>query len=207
MAGSGNPLATRFEQEVHTQFLQVRGGKLAVLGESMIRQIILRPLAIICLATVSPVDAQQAISAVRHGETVAPKGADLRPLSEAGQRRAGLLATLLKDAGITAIFTSDAERTVTTAEPLAKLFRIEPKALGQLSTQFKQKDIDAFVGVLRSEHRSDIVLVVGHSNSVPALLKALGHPGEIKIPETEFDNLFVLISKSEGPPTLLRLRF
>jgi len=110
---------------------------------------------------------------VRHGETVAPKGTDLRPLSEAGQRRAVLLATLLKDAGINAIFTSDLERTIKTAEPLAQALQIEPKALSRLSVGFKPNDIDAFVDLLRSEHRRDIVLVVGHANSVPALLKAI----------------------------------
>jgi hypothetical protein len=35
----------------------------------------------------------------------------------------------------------------------------------------------------------------------------LGHTAEIKIPETEYDNLFVLFPKIEGPPTVLRLRF
>jgi broad specificity phosphatase PhoE len=118
-----------------------------------------------------------------------------------------LLATLLKDAGINAIFTSDLERTIKTAEPLAQRLEIEPKPLSLLSVSPKPSDIDAFVDLLRSEHRRDIVLVVGHANSVPALLKALGHPVEIKIPETEFDNLFVLIPMSEGPPKLLRLRF
>jgi broad specificity phosphatase PhoE len=153
-------------------------------------------LAIIFLVIGSLANAQQSIFVVRHGETVAPKGADFRPLSEAGRRRAELLANLLKDAGITTIFTSDAERAVKTAEPLAKSLRVEPKTLGQFGTQFKQKDIDAFVGALRNEHRSDIVLVVAHSNSVPALLKTMGHPVEIKISETEFDNLFVFIPRS-----------
>ena len=97
-----------------------------------------------CLAV-----AQQAIFLVRHGETVAPKGTDARPLSEAGQRRAALLATLLKDAGIKAIFTSDIERTIKTAEPLAQTLRIEPKALSQLNVpEFKQNDVDAFVAFL-----------------------------------------------------------
>jgi hypothetical protein len=48
-------------------------------------------------------EAQQAIFLVRHGETGAPKGSDVRPLSEVGQRRAMVLATLLKDSGIKAI--------------------------------------------------------------------------------------------------------
>jgi hypothetical protein len=50
-------------------------------------------------------------------------------------------------------------------------------------------------------------LLVGHSNTVLALLKALGHPVEIKIPETDFDNLFVLIPKGQDPPIVLRLRY
>ena len=164
-------------------------------------------LSAFLLALSFPAQAQQAIFLVRHGETVAPKGTDLRPLSEAGQWRAVLLATLLKDAGINAIFTSDLERTVKTAEPLATSLRVEPKALAQLNVRFKPNDIDAFVNLLRSEHGRDIVLVVGHSNSVPALLKASGHPVEIKIPETDFGNLFVSIPKSEGPLILLRLRY
>jgi broad specificity phosphatase PhoE len=171
------------------------------------RKVMLAIVATVFLGCTALAQAQQAIFLVRHGETVAPKGTKLRPLSEAGQRRAVLLATLLKDAGINVVFTSDLERTVKTAEPLAQSLRIKPKTLGQLNTQFKQNDVDAFVALLRSEHGRDIVLLVGHANTVPALLKALGHPLEIEIPETEFDNLFVLIPKSEGPPILLRLRY
>ena len=78
-------------------------------------------------------EAQQAIFLVRHAETVAPRATDLRPLSEAGQRRAVLLAKLLKDAGINAIYTSDLERAVKTAEPLAESLRIAPKPLSQPS--------------------------------------------------------------------------
>lgn len=152
-------------------------------------------------------EAQQVIFLVRHAETVAPRATDLRPLCEAGQRRAVLLAKLLKDAGINAIYTSDLERAVKTAEPLAESLRIAPKPLSQLSVSFKPNDIENFVSRLRNEHRQDVVLVVGHSNSVPALLKGLGHPAEIKIPETEFDNLFVLIPANDGPPKLLRLRY
>ena len=67
--------------------------------------------------------------------------------------------------------------------------------------------MESFVELLRTEHRESIVLFVGHSNTVPALIKALGHTAEIKIPETEYDNLFLVFPKSEGPPTVLRLRF
>jgi hypothetical protein len=50
-------------------------------------------------------------------------------------------------------------------------------------------------------------LIVGHDRSVPALLKLFGHPVDIKIEPTEYDNLFVLVPKETGPPTVLRLRY
>jgi len=53
----------------------------------------------VVLSCFNVAEAQQAIFLVRHGETVAPKGTDLRPLSEAGQRRAVLLATPAKGCG------------------------------------------------------------------------------------------------------------
>ena len=85
---------------------------------------------------------------------------------------------------------------------------LQPKALSQLNVPgFKQSDVDAFIDFLRTQHRNDIVLLVGHRETVPALLKALGHPVEIEISETEFDNLFVLTPKADGPPTVLRLRY
>jgi phosphohistidine phosphatase SixA len=98
-----------------------------------------------------------------------------RPLTESGQRRAMLVANVLKDAGINAIFTSSLQRAVKTAVPLAIASRIEPKPLPRLSTKFDPKDMQAFVELLRSQHRDSIVLFVGESNAVPALIKALGH--------------------------------
>ena len=88
-------------------------------------------LAIILLATASA-DAQQAIFLVRHVDTVREKGNADVPLSEAGERRAGALAALLKDSGINVIYTTGLQRTVKTAEPLAKSVGIEPKLIPQL---------------------------------------------------------------------------
>jgi broad specificity phosphatase PhoE len=152
-------------------------------------------------------DAQQAIFLVRHGDTVREKGNPDVPLSEAGERRATALAALLKDSGINVVYTTGLQRTVKTAEPLAKLLNIEPKVRPQLRPGSKPNEAEEFAGLLRAEHRQDVVLTVLHSNSVPALIKALGHTTPIKIPETEFDNLFVLIPRPEGPPTVLRLRY
>ena len=151
--------------------------------------------------------AQQVIFVVRHAEFIRSADGQDRPLTEAGHQRAKALATLLKDTGINTIFTSTLQPTIETAKPLAQALKLEPTALPQLTTKFKPSDVDAFVDLLRSRHRADIVLFVGHSNTVPALIKVLGHPNEIEIPAGEYDNLFVVVPKSEGPPIVLRLRF
>jgi broad specificity phosphatase PhoE len=159
------------------------------------------------LTTASIAQAQQAIFLVRHGDTVREKGNPDVPLSEAGERRAVALAALLKDSGINVIYTTGLQRTVKTAEPLAKLLGIEPRINPQLRPGSKPADAEEFAKRLRAEHPEDVLLVVLHSNSVPALLRALGHPVAIKIPESEFDNLFVIIPRPQGAPTMLRLRY
>ena len=49
------------------------------------------------------------------------------------------------------------------------------------------------------------VLVVGHSNTVPEIVKALGVTAPLKIDDTEYDNLLVVTSATQ--PQLLRLRY
>jgi hypothetical protein len=51
------------------------------------------------------------------------------------------------------------------------------------------------------------VLVIGHSNTVPELLKQLGVKTPITIADNEYDNLFVIVRPDAGEPTLIRLRY
>jgi hypothetical protein len=51
------------------------------------------------------------------------------------------------------------------------------------------------------------VLVVGHSNTLPEVLKKLGVKDDIKIEDSEYDNLFIVVRPESGEPTLIRLRF
>src|SRR4029077_6321979 len=66
----------------------------------------------------------QHIVLVRHAD---PAAGGVDPtLSPAGVHRAAVLAKMLADAGIVAIFTSDLRRTKETAKPLAQLLGITP---------------------------------------------------------------------------------
>jgi probable phosphoglycerate mutase len=144
-------------------------------------------------------DAQHVVFLVRHGEQASGANGDA-PLTEAGQRRARALATVLKDAGLTAIYVSESQRTMQTAEPLAQVLQIEP-------TRLPRRDIEGLISHLRTQHAEGRVLIVSHSLTIPHVLKAFGHPEEVVIQREEYDRLFVIVPKPTGPPLVFVLRF
>src|SRR5204862_431133 len=82
-----------------------------------------------------------------------------------------LLAGLLRSAGVRAIYTSDAPRAVETARPLAADLGLQPTALASKTPD----ELDAaIVAAMRKDHAGDVVLVVGHTDIIPGLLRALG---------------------------------
>jgi broad specificity phosphatase PhoE len=162
------------------------------------KRMILFLVTSLILLAVSVAEAQQAIFLVRHAEQSAET--DDPELTEAGKKRAQALASVLKYAGINVIYTTERRRAIQTAEPAEKLLNIVSKRL-------VLRDLDGLVARLRTQDANDRVLVVSHSLALPRLLKALGHPMAVTIPLDEYDNLFVLVPKSEGSPTVLRLRY
>jgi phosphohistidine phosphatase SixA len=142
--------------------------------------------------------AQRAVLVVRHADRL--DDSEDSPLSAAGKERAQRLAALLKDVGITAIYTSQFQRTMQTVEPLARALKISPVSL-------PTADQEGLIKRIRAQHRQDVVLIVGHQMSVPALLKLLGHSEDLTIAATEYDNLFIVVPTSGGRPNVLRLRY
>ena len=51
------------------------------------------------------------------------------------------------------------------------------------------------------------VLVVGHSNTVPAVIRALGGPAMPEICDAQYANLYVLVLAPGEPTRLARTRF
>jgi broad specificity phosphatase PhoE len=106
---------------------------------------------------------------------------------------------MLKDAGVTAIYSTDTERTRDTVQPLAA-------ALG-LKVVLYDKAEAAFAARMQTEQPQGIVLVSAHSNTIPDFLKVLGCPADFNIEQDEYDNLFVVTPSSGGSTTLIRLRY
>ena len=139
--------------------------------------------------------AQSTIFFVRHAEKAATGGDD-PDLSDAGRARADALAATLKDAGISAIFATELKRTQQTAAPLAKMLHLDP-------TIMPAKDSAALIATLRASPGN--ALVVGHSNTIPELIKAFGIATPIQIADGDYDNLFVLVLDEK--PRLMRLHY
>jgi broad specificity phosphatase PhoE len=139
--------------------------------------------------------AQSTIFVVRHAEKAETPGENPE-LSEVGRTRAEALAKLLKDANITAIYASEFKRTQETAAPLAK-------ALGITVVNVPAKDTAALAAKLRTTNGN--ILVVGHGNTIPDLLEALGISAPIDIGENDYDELFVVVL--DGTPRFIRLHY
>lgn len=134
---------------------------------------------------------------VRHAERV-PEGRDPE-LSEVGARHAQRLAELLEYSGIAAIYVSEARRTQQTAAPLAAATGVNP----QVVPADRHKRL---LRRLKWRHGGDVVLVVGHSNTVPLIADGLG--AEIGVVEAEeYSGLWVISYSRLRGTRVLTLRY
>jgi phosphohistidine phosphatase SixA len=135
-------------------------------------------------------DSASLIVLVRHAEKAAAPSDD-PPLTAAGVKRAQALAAALRDAGVTAIITTQLRRTRETAQPLASARSLTPEVVPVRGGE-AGAHAEAVAAAVR-KHAGGVVLVVGHSNTIPAIIAALGGPHLPDICESVFANLFVLL--------------
>jgi phosphohistidine phosphatase SixA len=138
---------------------------------------------------------------VRHAEKkiVPPENKD-PDLGPAGVARAEELARMFGQTGISAIYATQYKRTQQTVKPLAD-------KLGLQVTQVEAKKTADLVKQIRSRKAGEIIFVAGHNNSVPEIIAAFGGPQLPVIPETEYDNLYILIVQSDGSAKLIQMKY
>jgi broad specificity phosphatase PhoE len=172
--------------------------------------------ALVAGAWSPPARAQRAVYLVRHAEK------DGDALTPTGEAQAAKLAELLKDAGITAIYTTQFERTKRTAGPLATRLRSRGIAIESSSLDLPAdlvahpEDPDrlasygrSVVAAVRQQGPDAIVLIVGHDTTIPAIIRALGIESPPTIAPAEFDRLFQVIPRptgDQGPLGFLELQ-
>jgi 2,3-bisphosphoglycerate-dependent phosphoglycerate mutase len=163
-------------------------------------------LLVICFGWVSSRKAFSADKAqnttlflVRHAEKVGDGSAD-PALTPEGTARAQELAYILQHVKLDAVYSTPYIRTKNTALPTAQEKGLEIRLYEPHDESFILKVLDEFAG--------GKILIVGHSNTIPALVNQL--PGSEKyrdLPESTYDNLFVVSMPAEGQAVILRLRF
>jgi broad specificity phosphatase PhoE len=140
---------------------------------------------------------------VRHAEKGA-EPADDPPLSAAGAARAQALAAALRDARVTAVITTQLRRTRDTASPLATARGLTPEVV-PVAHDAVAAHVDAAVAAIR-RHPGAVVLVVGHSNTIPAIIAGLGGPRMPEICDSAYSNLFIL-QLGGGEPRLVQTHY
>jgi phosphohistidine phosphatase SixA len=161
----------------------------------MSRSTVFVAVTIACLVLPELSFAQEVVI-IRHAERASESDTD-SPLKKEGHDRALRLVTVLKDAGITAIYTSKFQRTIQTGAPLAKALGLTPSALSETE----------LVKALKGLAANARILVVGHSNTIPQIVSGLGVTAKIANPVQGYDNMFVVTQRQSGASTLLHLRY
>jgi broad specificity phosphatase PhoE len=168
----------------------------------MRRSVLFIPLVALLAASPAPPAPATVVLIVRHAER-APGTGDV-PVSDAGRARALALADLGRVTGVSAIITTQFQRTRQTAAPLAEAMGITPVVV---TTQSDVAKHAADVAAAVRAQAGKTVLVVGHSNTVPAIVAALGGPKFPDLCEPEFDALITMVLDPEGGVRTVRTRF
>lgn len=131
---------------------------------------------------------------VRHGEKAAVEKDP--ELTTQGKARARNIAAILKSTGIAHVYSSTAQRTRQTAQPLATDLGLQVQVYDPAQSANLVAQVKAAGGT---------ALVVGHSNTVPELVRLFGGKPGSDIGDDEFDRLYQLIVDKDGSVTTVLL--
>ena len=127
-------------------------------------------------------------------------------LTEAGRQRAEELARQLIDAdvvaGIDAIYSTNTRRTLETVTPISELLDLD------VLIYLNEEDDEPLVDKMVADNKGKIILVVGHSDTLPDMIAALGASKKVPvIAENEYDNLYLISIPWFGKTKTIRLRY
>lgn len=133
--------------------------------------------------------AESVIYLIRHAE-VADDGTRNPPLNEVGFARADWYADYFADKGVTAIWSTNLNRTLQTIAPLSEATGLEvetydPTALGEFGASLREQP--------------GVIVVAGHSNTTPALVNAItGRDIFLQLQHFQFDFIFRVVIDDDG---------
>ena len=137
---------------------------------------------------------------VRHAEKkIEPNNPD-PDLTPAGEARALEIARMFANSGVNAIYATQYKRTQQTAKPLSE-------KTGVNVTLLDASHVEELTNRLQTNHRGQTVFIAGHNNTVPAIVSALSGENTPVIPESEYDNLFIVTVYRFGKAKVLKVKY
>ena len=148
--------------------------------------------------TVNVTDTVTTYILTRHAEVLTGSNPNL---STAGQNRANELKRVLKNVTLSSVYSTNYNRTMQTATPTANDKSLTVKTYDPFS-------LSPFVDSTNLIYKGKTILVVGHSNTTPSLLNTLtGSTTYSNIPESEYDNLYVVTVFEKGRANVTHMKY
>ncbi|HEY6245319.1 MAG TPA: phosphoglycerate mutase family protein [Pyrinomonadaceae bacterium] len=137
---------------------------------------------------------------VRHAEKkIEPNNPD-PDLAPEGEARAQEIARMFSVTNINAIYATNLKRTQQTVKPLSDRTGVPITILNASQT-------DELIKQLQTDRRGQTVFVAGHNNTVPAVVSALSGENFPTIPESEYDNLFIVTVYRFGKAKVVKIKY
>ncbi len=157
----------------------------------MKRTLCLSLLILLAACVASPGEPGQVIYLLRHAEKAS--GSSDPALTEPGRLRAKRVAQRLATEDIQHVFSTDYRRTRQTADPIAA-------AVGLSTELYDPRQADVLINQVQAQTGN--VVIVGHSNTIPDLVRRLGGAAE-PMSEQEYQHLYRLTVGQNVVTTLL----
>ena len=136
---------------------------------------------------------------VRHAEK-AQDGSKDPALTAEGQSRAERLSQLLDQENISALYATPYQRTQLTLKPIADSRQLEINTYKPFE--------EGFLNNLLLSHPDQIVVIAGHSNTIPALVNALiGEDKFSQLDESDYNDIFIVTASEVGDGTAIQLTY
>ena len=157
-------------------------------------------LLFVSFSVVSVTCAQTTFILVRHAEK-ADDGTRNPPLTEIGAKRAMNIASMLEMQEVAALYSTPFKRTQETLQPLAEKKKLEVQSYDPYAKR-------EWLSTLVEKHGNGIIVISGHSNTIPLLANALvGEEAFSQFDEKDYSNFIIITCDEVGKGKLLRLRF
>lgn len=122
-------------------------------------------------------------------------------LTPEGEARAEKLKFMLERVDLDAIYSTNTKRTMSTAMPTAEFHDLK-------IMEYQALELNLLTSKLRGKHRGETVLVVGHSNTTPAVASLLDKNEDYpRFSELDYTNYYVVTIPPKGKARVLKMRF